>query len=1090
MPRPPRLAASIAAAALALTGVAAFAAPAAAAPGDLLISEYVEGSGNNKAIEVYNPTGTAVDLAAANYALKVYSNGAATAGQTVALTGTVAPGGVHVVVQSQAGAALTAIADQLTTSSLYNGNDAVALVKGDAAVDVFGQIGVNPGDPGWGAGTPNATLNHTLRRAADVCVGDPDGSDAFDPAAGWAGFAQDTFDGLGAHVADCGDVEPPTPTVVINEFSASTAGDDVEFIELLATPGTDLSAYRVLEIEGDSTTTPAFGVVDEIVSFPAADASGRSLASLANGALENGTVSLLLVTGAVPALGSDIDANDDGVIDDGLGFEVVDAVAVHDGGAADKTYGGTTLGVAYDGLSFAPGGASRIPDGTDTDAAADWVRNDFDLAGIPGFPGTLVDKEAANTPGKANSLTVPPVDPPPVEAGCDLTPVTIGSVQGSGAASPRAGETVLIEGTVVGDFQATGGLNGYFVQDAGDGDSATSDGVFVYAPGGTAVSVGDVVSVAGEVAEFENLTEIEAADVEVCATGAALPAPVEFALPATASQREALEGMYVTLPQSLAILEYFEFARYGTIDVGLDRQATPTAQYLPDDPAALALKESNLQERITIDDGRSVQNPDPAIHPNGEEFTLENSFRGGDLVTNVTGILDERFGGYAIQPTRGADFDVANPRPEVPEVGGDLIVSSFNVLNYFTTLDDPTTDADDDIARGANTAEEFERQEAKIVAALAEIDADVFGLIEIENNADSQALATLTDALNDYLDEDVYDYIETGKIGTDVITTALMYKPSAVTPVGDFQLMDQAKDPRWLDTRNRPGLTQTFRDADGGTFTVVVNHLKSKGSACTGEAEDPLQGNCNIVRTRAAEALADWLATDPTGQGTVGRELIIGDLNSYDKEDPITALTEAGYTDLILKYQGEHAYSYVFDGQTGYLDHALAGPGLVADVRGASPWNINADEPSLIDYDMSFKQPAQDALFAEDPYRSSDHDPVVVGLDLTPPDTTPPTIQAIAVPSFILVPNNKERTVHVVVRADDDRGDVSVALTDVATNGKPRAKVTKIDDRTFSVTAVNGAIYTFSYTATDAAGNTTTDKAYVVVGVKGLLNLL
>src|SRR5690606_17343905 len=140
---------------------------------------------------------------------------------------------------------------------------------------------------------------------------------------------------------------------------------------------------------------------------------------------------------------------------------------------------------------------------------------------------------------------------------------------------------------------------------------------------------------------------------------------------------------------------------------------------------------------------------------------------------------------------------------------------------------------------------------------------------------DSQALQTLTAALNEELGSEVYAPLVTGKIGTDVITTAIIYKPASVTPVGDFALMNQAKDPRWLDSRNRPGLTQTFQDARGGAFTVVVNHLKSKGSACTGEAEDPLQGNCNIVRTNAANALADWLATDPTGQGTVGRELII-----------------------------------------------------------------------------------------------------------------------------------------------------------------------------------------------------------------------
>ena len=874
------------------------------------------------------------------------------------------------------------------------------------------------------------------------------------------------------------------PEPLINEFSASTAGTDVEYIEVLSTPSADLTGYTLIGVEGD---TPALGIVDNVIPVPAADASGRALVTLPANTLENGTLSLLLITGTAPVVGTDIDADDDGVIDDGAAFTVVDAIAVNDGTAGDLTYGGTTLGVAYDGLAFAPGGASRIPDGVDTDTVADWVRNDFDLAGIPGFTGTLVAGEAVNTPGAANATT--PVGPPPGEAGCELEVVTIGSVQGSGAATPIAGATVRIEGTVVGDFQS-GGFDGYYLQDAGDGDAATSDGIFVYAPGGAAVAAGDVVNVAGAVSEAFGMTQVTASDVELCATGAPLPEPTALTLPATPEQREALEGMYVTLPQSLAILEYFEYARFGTIDVGIGRQSTPTARYLPTDPAATALAAANLAERITIDDGRGSQNPDPAIDPNGEEFTLENTFRGGDLVTDVTGILDYRFDTYAIQPTQAARFEVANPRPAVPDVGGGLVVSSFNVLNYFTTLDDPTTGDDDDIARGANTAEEFERQEAKIVAALAAIDADVFGLIEIENNDDSFALATLTAALNEHLGADVYDYVETGRIGTDVITTALMYKPATVTPVGDFALMDQAKDPRWLDSRNRPGLTQTFEDAGGAAFTVVVNHLKSKGSACPGEPADPLQGNCSIVRTNAANALADWLATDPTGQGTVGRELIIGDLNAYDKEDPIVALKDRGYTDLLLEHQGEDAYTYVFDGQQGYLDHALAGPGLTAQVSGAAAWNINADEPGLIDYDMSFKQPAQDALFAPDPYRSSDHDPVVVGLALTPPDTTPPTIEAIAIPTLILVPNNKDRTVRVYIHARDKQGDVTVELTDVTTNGKPRAAVTEVTDRTFTVKAVSGAIYTFTYTATDAAGNTATDTATVIVGIKGLIEFL
>jgi predicted extracellular nuclease len=306
-----------------------------------------------------------------------------------------------------------------------------------------------------------------------------------------------------------------------------------------------------------------------------------------------------------------------------------------------------------------------------------------------------------------------------------------------------------------------------------------------------------------------------------------------------------------------------------------------------------------------------------------------------------------------------------------------------------------------------------------------------------------------------------------------------------VTPVGEHAVLTSAIDPDFRDN-NRPALAQTFEQVGGSEpVTVVVNHLKSKGSDCNALGDPDLgdgAGNCNITRTLAATALAKWLATDPTGQGADGRELIIGDLNSYDKEDPIDALTGAGFTDQLFAFQGENAYSYVFDGQLGYLDYALAGSGLAEDVTGAEVWRINADEPSLIDYDMDFKQPAQDALFAPDPYRSSDHDPVVVGLDLTLPDTTPPTITATADPALLFPPNDKPRTVTIAVDAVDESGDVTVELISTTASGNKKAAIQTLTDTTFSVTAAVHSVYTITYQATDAAGNTSTATAVVRVG--------
>jgi Ca2+-binding RTX toxin-like protein len=233
---------------------------------------------------------------------------------------------------------------------------------------------------------------------------------------------------------------------------------------------------------------------------------------------------------------------------------------------------------------------------------------------------------------------------------------------------------------------------------------------------------------------------------------------------------------------------------------------------------------------------------------------------------------------------------------------------------------------------------------------------------------------------------------DTGVIGTDAIRVGLIYKPAKVAPVGNYKLLTTAVDPRFIDTLNRPALAQTFEElATGARFTVVVNHLKSKGSACAGDPDTgDGQGNCNLTRKAAAQALVDWLATDPTGSGDPDF-LIMGDLNSYAKEDPIDAIqagaddtagTSDDYTNLIAQYQGTYAYSYVFDGQAGYLDQALANPSLTAQVTGAADWHINADEPDLLDYDTTFKPPAQDAIYEPNAYRSSDHDSVIVGLGL------------------------------------------------------------------------------------------------------------
>jgi hypothetical protein len=913
---------------------------------------------------------------------------------------------------------------------------------------------------------------------------------------------------------------------LLNEFVFNHTGTDTsEYVEVAGDPETDYSSFAVLQIEGDGTGA---GAVDSVHTVGTTNADGYWTPGLLSNVFENGTVSLLLVEGFTGAAGDDLDTDDDGTLDSTPWSRIVDAVAVSDGGADDHTYGDVTLDQGYDGDPFTVGGASRIPDATDTNTTADWTRNDFDGAGLPGFTGTLDPGEARNTPDAENSAE--PGGGGGGEFGACGDPATaIHDVQGDAATSPVSGTTVVVEGVVVGDFQNNdqpddGDLNGFHLQEEdtdADADAATSEGMFIFAPGADDVAVGDLVRLQGGVTEFEtsggasSMTQVTGlSDLEICGT-AALPIPATVELPVTSRDDfERYEGMRAVFPQDLVISEYFNYDRFGEVVLALpldgqDRPYTPTAVVEPGDPAN-ALQEAIALRRITLDDGLSVQNPAVTRHPAGGEFTLDHRFRGGDTISGVLGVIDDTFGLYRIQPTSGALHGETNPRPAVPaDVGGDLTVSSFNVLNYFLTIDGGQNNcgpAQNVECRGADTPEELTRQRAKILAALSAIDADVFGLIEMENTTGVEPLADIVAGLNDLSGTGTYDYIDTGTIGTDAIRVGIIYKPATVTPVGEPAILDSTVDPRFVDTLSRPVLAQTFADEAGAMVTVAVNHLKSKGSACTGVGDPDTgdgQGNCNQTRVRAAQALVDWLAGDPTGGGD-SDALIIGDLNSYDKEDPIDTVragpddsqgTADDYTDLIAEHEGELAYSFVFDGQFGYLDHALASATLTPQVTGATVWHINADEPDLLDYDTTFKSPTQAALYAPDAYRSSDHDPVIVGLDLDAAPAAPVCDAASANPSLLTVPSHVFVPITIRGVEDPDGGPVQITVDaifqDEAVNARGSGN-TAPDGRGVGtgtahvraerVAGGNGRVYHISFTASGDGGSCA---GTVQVGVPG-----
>ena len=622
---------------------------------------------------------------------------------------------------------------------------------------------------------------------------------------------------------------------------------------------------------------------------------------------------------------------------------------------------------------------------------------------------------------------------------CGDPATLIHDIQGTGAASPVDGSVVSIEGIVTGAFQGAGQFGGYYVQEEdadADGNPATSEGMFVFSTN-TAVARGQKVRVTGTVDEFFNLTELNnVTKVLFCdggvATHAVTTTPVTMPV-ASLSDWERYEGMQVSIAQELTVTENFTLGRFGEVTLSSNgRLFNPTAIVAPGAPA-LAQQAVNDRRRLVLDDGNNQQNIDPTNFPTGG-LSASNTLRSGYTVTGLTGILEERFGAYRIQRLGDVSFVASNPRPATPApVGGRLRVGSMNVLNYFNGDGQgggfPTE-------RGANTLFEYNRQRAKMLSAMVGVDADVLGLLEVENDAGANsALQDIVNGLNAAMGAGTYSFIDTGAFGGDAIRSAIVYKPGKVTPVGPFKLLDGSVDPRWIDRGNRPALTQTFdENATGERFTLSVNHLRSKGSSCdsaTSPFNDPDtgdgQGNCNLVRTAAANALVDWLATDPTGSHDPDF-LIVGDLNSYAKEDPITALVNGGFSNLIepLACDGSGgssgAYSYVFGAQSGYIDHALATGALAEQVTGVSEWHINADEPVVLDYNTEFKTQNQidNTFYAPDAYRASDHDPLVVGLALA---SVPPTASA-GGPYDVL---EGESVVLTASGSDPDGGAVSFA---------------------------------------------------------------
>jgi predicted extracellular nuclease len=565
-------------------------------------------------------------------------------------------------------------------------------------------------------------------------------------------------------------------------------------------------------------------------------------------------------------------------------------------------------------------------------------------------------------------------------ARCGTDALNMSAIQGSGPASPMAGETVTVEGVITMDSRHQGGWRGFYLQQPDgntDNNPQTSDALFIYTDraGG---EVGTRVRVTGRVKEYHGLTELtRVSDLSVCGPGE-LPAPIPVTLPWPGGKPpEHLENMHIQVTSPLTLIGHYGFARYGELILADRPQVTPT-EILPPGPEARKLAGQQALNRLHLDDGNSTRNPDPLPWP-ASLLAAGEPVRAGDRLGGLTGILDYRFGHWRLQPSKKPELVRQTARPDPPpEKSPDTLrVVTLNLENLFNGNGKGAGFAN---SRGARNAREFAAQLSRVTATLKAMDADVIAAVEVENDGydSTSAIAGLAAALGPQ-----WSFVATpGATGTDAIRTDLLYRTDRAQPLGEPERLNGGE----AGYRGRPAVAQLFRPAgeeNSKAMRVVVAHFKSKAcGGATGADRDQKDGQGCYARrrTEAAGALAQWLASLPQPANFAGN-LVTGDLNSYAREQPIRRLEQAGLVNLVRSRHPCDAdncpyTSYRYQGRKGSLDYNLASESLSRRVTDAGVWAINAEEFPAIGYRGPLPSPA------DAPWRSSDHNPLFSDIKL------------------------------------------------------------------------------------------------------------
>ncbi|HEX4832417.1 MAG TPA: ExeM/NucH family extracellular endonuclease [Trebonia sp.] len=669
---------------------------------------------------------------------------------------------------------------------------------------------------------------------------------------------------------------------------------------------------------------------------------------------------------------------------------------------------------------------------------------------LSGTPATAGSYDATVTATDANSDTGTAGISFTVAAAAAILPIA--AIQGTNTAtSPFNGQTVTTQGVVTADY-ATGGFSEFVIEAGGAGGTeaqdptpGASDAIFVYgAAAASAVHIGESVQVTGKVDVFDGETEIESPAVSQLAT--ALPAVVPDQIPwsdlTTDAQKQAHQGELMMPQGDFTVTDNYDANFYGSITLasGDTPLRQPTDAGAAGSAAAQAAAADDAARTVTLDDGSSASySPDSSAASDPLPWlTPANPVRIGSAVTfHEPVILDYRYDLWNFQPVQqvtddGAavatfsDTRTANQQPA--DVGGDIRLATFNVENYFALTGEQyvadglgTCTYYDDRAgdhitvntctgtdgspgpRGAADAANFARQQEKIVTGINRLGASIVSLEEIENSAKfgeprDTALSGLVDALNAAAGSDVWAYVPSPPASAlpplasqDVIRTALIYKPAAVSLVGTSTVLADDSGAGQPFSIAREPLAQAFKKAgatDADAFLVVANHWKSKSDDSSplypGDAEDTSspavdQGAFNVTRTKEAQDTLAFASQVAASIGT-NRVFIMGDLNSYTQEDPLQVLYQAGYTDL-GSTDDPAGDSYSFNGLSGSIDHVLASPAALSMVTGADIWEINAQESVGFAYSR-YNYNVTQLFNGSDPFAASDHNPLVVGLNL------------------------------------------------------------------------------------------------------------